>query len=89
MPLLAASYERLSEESRYRRFFTAGKELSPADLAYLADVDHHDHEAIIAIDPSSAEALGVARYIRSKDDAELAEFAITVVVIVIVVVFVL
>ena len=78
MPLLAASYERLSEESRYRRFFTAGKELSPADLAYLADVDHHDHEAIIAIDPSSAEALGVARYIRSKDDAELAEFAITV-----------
>ena len=27
-PLLAASFERLGEESRYRRFFTVKKELS-------------------------------------------------------------
>ena len=60
-PLLAASFERLSEESRYRRFFTPKNELSPAELAYLVDVDHKDHEAIIAIDPSSGEALGIAR----------------------------
>jgi nucleotide-binding universal stress UspA family protein/GNAT superfamily N-acetyltransferase len=77
-PLLAASFERLSEESRYRRFFTPKNELSPAELAYLVDVDHKDHEAIIAIDPSSGEALGIARYIRSKDDAEVAEVAVTV-----------
>jgi nucleotide-binding universal stress UspA family protein/GNAT superfamily N-acetyltransferase len=77
-PLLAASFERLSEESRYRRFFTPKNELSPAELAYLVDVDHRDHEAIIAIDPSSGEALGIARYIRSKDDAEVAEVAVTV-----------
>src|SRR3954453_20699550 len=77
-PLVAASFERLSEESRYRRFFTIKNKLSAAELAYLVDVDHHDHEAIIAIDPSSGEALGVARYVRFKDDAEVAEVAVTV-----------
>jgi nucleotide-binding universal stress UspA family protein/GNAT superfamily N-acetyltransferase len=77
-PLLAASFERLSEESRYRRFFATKNRLSAAELDYLVDVDHEDHEAIIAIDPSSGEALGVARYIRSKDDAEVAEVAVTV-----------
>jgi GNAT superfamily N-acetyltransferase len=77
-PLIAASFERLSAESRYRRFFTIKNELSAAELAYVVDVDHTDHEAIIAIDPSSGEALGVARYIRFKGDAEVAEVAVTV-----------
>jgi len=77
-PLIAATFERRSEESRYRRFFTTKNELSAAELAYLVDVDHTDHEAIIAIDPSNGEALGVARYIRFKDDAEVAEVAVTV-----------
>jgi nucleotide-binding universal stress UspA family protein/GNAT superfamily N-acetyltransferase len=77
-PLIAATFARLSEASRYRRFFTTKHELSPAELAYLVDVDHTDHEAIIAIDRSSGEALGVARYIRAKDDAEVAEVAVTV-----------
>jgi hypothetical protein len=52
-PLVAASFERLSEASRYRRFFTTKSELSAAELAYLVDVDHQDHEAIIAIDPQA------------------------------------
>ena len=66
-PLLAASFfERLSEESRYRRFFTPKNELSAAELDYLVDVDHSDHVAIIAIEPSSGEELGVARYVRSR-----------------------
>jgi len=77
-PLLAASFERLSEESRYRRFFTPKNELSEAELDYLVNVDHSDHEAIIAIDPSSGQALGVARYVRATDDAEAAEVAVTV-----------
>jgi hypothetical protein len=50
-PLVADSFKRLTEESRYRRFFTTKNELSPAELAYLVDVDRTDHEAIIAIDP--------------------------------------
>ena len=77
-PLLAASFERLSAESRYRRFFTTKNELSAAELDYLVDVDHSDHEAIIAIDPSSGQGVGVARYVRVTDDAEAAEVAVTV-----------
>ena len=78
-PLLAASFEQLSEESRYRRFFTAKNELSEADLDYLVDVDHSDHEAIVAVDPASGNVVGVARYIRSTGDPEVAEVAVTVV----------
>jgi nucleotide-binding universal stress UspA family protein/GNAT superfamily N-acetyltransferase len=77
-PLLAAIFERLSEESRYRRFLTTKNELSAVDLAYFVDVDHEDHEAIIAVDPVSGEGLGVARYIRSPEDEEVAEVAVTV-----------
>jgi len=76
--LLASSFARLSERSRYRRFLTTKNVLSEAELDYLVDVDHNDHEAIVAIDPVTGEGLGVARYIRSRDDAELAEVAVTV-----------
>jgi nucleotide-binding universal stress UspA family protein/RimJ/RimL family protein N-acetyltransferase len=78
-PLLAASFARLSEHSRYRRFFTAKPELSAAELDYLVDVDHRDHEAIVAVDLASGDVLGVARYIRSACDPEVAEVAVTVV----------
>ena len=77
--LLAASFERLSEQSRYRRFLTAKSKLSAAELAYLVDdVDHSDHEAITALDPESGAMLGIARYVRSKEDPEAAEVAVTV-----------
>jgi nucleotide-binding universal stress UspA family protein len=77
-PQIAASFERLSEESRYRRFFTINETLLPAQLAYLVDVDHRDHEAIIAVDPLTGDVLGVARYVRTEEGGELAEVAVTV-----------
>ncbi len=77
-PLITASFERLSKESRYRRLFTHKDALDPDELAYLVDVDHQNHEAIIAVDPSNSDALGVARYIRSEVDEEVAEVAVTV-----------
>ncbi len=46
-------FERLSPESRYRRFFRPLTELSERDLAYLTEIDHHDHEALAAIDPET------------------------------------
>ena len=77
--LLAASFERLSEQSRYRRFLTAKSKLSTSELDYLVDeVDHSDHEAIVAIEPTTGAMLGIARYVRSKEDHELAEVAVTV-----------
>jgi nucleotide-binding universal stress UspA family protein len=77
--LLAAAFDRLSDDSRYRRFFTSIDELSPRLLAYLTEVDHHHHEAIVAVDPTSGEALGVARYIRTDLESDVAEVAVTVV----------
>jgi len=77
-PLLAASFERLGAESRYRRFFTTKPRLSEAELEDLVDVDHHDRVAVVAIDRAGGDLIGVARYIRSSDDPELAEVAVTV-----------
>jgi GNAT superfamily N-acetyltransferase len=71
-------FERLSPESRYRRFFAPLEELSGRDLRYLTEVDHRDHEALIAFDRPTGTPVGVARYIRSDDPAE-AEVAVTVV----------
>jgi len=50
--------------------------LSPSMLSYLTDVDHHDHEALIALDPRSGDLIGVARYVRTGETA--AEAAVTV-----------
>jgi GNAT superfamily N-acetyltransferase len=76
-PALAAAFERLSPESRYRRFFAPLERLSSRDLAYLTEVDHHDHEALVALEPDSGWIVGVARYVRSDDPAE-AEVAVVV-----------
>ena len=76
---LLASFERLSDESRYRRFFSPKSTLSAAELDYFVDVDHKDREAIVAIEPASGDLLGVARYIRSPADGDVAEVAVTVV----------
>jgi hypothetical protein len=78
-PLVAGAFDRLSEGARYRRFFHDVSELTPTMLAYLTEVDHIDHEATIAIDPSSGHALGVARYVRLREDPEEAEVAFAVV----------
>ena len=74
---LATGFERLSPESRYRRFFSPLKRLTESDLRYLTEVDHIDHEALIAIS-AEGEPVGVARYVRGEHPAE-AEVAVTIV----------
>lgn len=74
---LAEAFEGLSPESRYRRFFAPLERLSAQDLAYLTGVDHHDHEALVAVDPRRGGIVGVARYVRSEDPAA-AEVAVVV-----------
>jgi len=75
---LLDGFERLSDESRYRRFLSPHDKLSDAELRYFTNVDHHDHEALVAIDPASREGVGVARYIRSPSDPHSAELAVAV-----------
>ena len=64
-PLLAEGFARLSLESRQLRFLTSKSTLSAAELRYFTEIDHHDHEALGALDPADGRGLGIARYIRS------------------------
>jgi GNAT superfamily N-acetyltransferase len=75
---LAAGFERLSEDSRYRRFLSPTPKLTAKQLAYLTEVDHHDHEALVAIEPTRRDGVGVARYVRSQANPDEAEFAVAV-----------
>ena len=54
------------------------KILSAAELRYLTEVDHHDHEAIGALSPAEGRGVGIARYIRDADDPRAAEIAVTI-----------
>jgi acetyltransferase len=75
--LLVRGFEELSPESRYRRFLHLLKALDPKTLASLTEVDHHGHEALVAVGPDG-ELVGVARFI-CLDDPREAEVAVTVV----------
>jgi GNAT superfamily N-acetyltransferase len=74
---IVSGFEKLSPESRYRRFFSPLVRLSDRDLAYLTEVDHHDHEALIA-HSELGEPLGVARFVRGTDPHK-AEVAVVVI----------
>jgi RimJ/RimL family protein N-acetyltransferase len=78
-PLLADGFARLSATSRWMRFLTPKKELSPAELRFLTDLDHHDHEALGALDRRDGRGVGVARYVRQADDPWGADVAVTIV----------
>jgi len=77
--LLADGFDRLSVRSRRQRFLTAKPHLSSAELQFLTDVDHHDHEAIGALDATDGRGVGIARYIRSAPKSLDAELAVTIV----------
>jgi len=65
---LTEMYAGVSDESRYRRFLSVHPELLTAELTYLTQIDHHDHEALIAFEAGGGPAVGVVRYIRTEDD---------------------
>ncbi len=77
-PRLARMWDELSEQSRYRRFSTLSAELPERTLTFLTDIDHHDHDALAAIAPGG-DIVGVARFVRSADEPDLADLAVTVV----------
>jgi RimJ/RimL family protein N-acetyltransferase len=78
-PLLADGFARLSPQSRRMRFLARKDQLSAAELRYFTDIDHHDHEALGALDQADGRGVGVARYIRDADDPHAAEIAVTIV----------
>jgi GNAT superfamily N-acetyltransferase len=80
--LLRRGFDRLSSRSRYRRFLAAKTRLTDAELAYLTEVDGHDHFAIGAVAEGAdgrEEGVAIARFIRSQSDPRAAEVAVAVV----------
>ncbi|MPZ61495.1 MAG: GNAT family N-acetyltransferase [Propionibacteriales bacterium] len=64
-------YDRVSEESKYLRFFAPYPRLSERDLEHFTNVDYEDRLAFVAT--LGAEIIAVGRYDRIKtDEAEVA-----------------
>jgi RimJ/RimL family protein N-acetyltransferase len=77
-PALAAAVASLSADSRYRRFLTPKPRLTEREVAMLADVDHHAREALVAVEPSTGEWVGVVRYAVFPHEPRVADVAVTV-----------
>jgi RimJ/RimL family protein N-acetyltransferase len=72
-PALELGLEHLSALSRYRRYRSAVKRVGAGELEALTHVDHRSRESLGAFDPSSGEAIGVARFVRDPRDPAQAE----------------
>jgi GNAT superfamily N-acetyltransferase len=75
---LADAVEQSSDEAIYRRFLSPHGRLTASELRYLTEVDHSDHEALMAVDRASGRGVGVARYVRDQERPECAEIAVSV-----------
>ena len=80
---LLAGFARLSDESRYARFFTAMPTLPEKTLDRLLHPDGTNHVAIAAeagdVPDAEAEGYGIARFLRLPEEPDVAEAAIVVV----------
>jgi GNAT superfamily N-acetyltransferase len=79
--LLVQMFDQLSPETRYQRFFAHKQALSPVDLRTLTDCDGENHVAIAAVTKAGKVegCVGIARFVRLREDPLTAEIALTVV----------
>jgi RimJ/RimL family protein N-acetyltransferase len=78
-PALAAAYERLSDDTKYKRFLAAKPYLSRRDISYLTDIDGDRHIALVATSAGRPDQIiGVARFVRLPEEPDTAEFAIVI-----------
>ena len=76
---LALAHSNLSPETVYRRFLAPKPRLTGSELRYLTEVDGHDHVALVAVPLEAPDRIvAVARFVRDREDPELAEFAFVV-----------
>lgn len=76
---LQHGFHNLSAVSRYRRFLFDRPDLTQEEARELTELDHSDHEAIVALDPADGSGVGIARFVRDQDDPTRAVAAVTVV----------
>lgn len=80
--LIERGFDRMSEQSRYRRFFTGKSHLTDRDLRYLTELDGENHFAIGAVyrdELEREEGLGTGRFVRCAEDPRIAEPAVAVI----------
>ena len=75
---MSRGFRRLSSDSRYRRFLEPMPKLPTSMVRYLTEIDHHDHEAMVALDERCNEGR-VARYVRDRARPDAARLAVTVI----------
>jgi RimJ/RimL family protein N-acetyltransferase len=81
-PLIVAAMARLSPESSRRRFLTPRFRLSERELAQLTAVDGIRHYAFGICGrgtDGTPEGIAAGRFVRTDDDPEVAEIALTVI----------
>ena len=69
---LLAFHSRLSERTRYFRYFGAYPTIPPRDLVRFSTVDHHDRVAFVALLGDDIVAVGRYERLDERDSAEVA-----------------
>jgi RimJ/RimL family protein N-acetyltransferase len=71
-------FEHLSAMSRMRRFRHRVERLTARQLTELTEVDHETNEGMVALDATTGECIGAARFVRAAEDPAQAEFTCTI-----------
>ena len=76
---LESALQRLSPESRHKRFLAPKPSFNAAELRYLTEIDGFDHVAVLAVRAEEPDTIvGVGRFVRLRDLPDTAEVAIVV-----------
>jgi RimJ/RimL family protein N-acetyltransferase len=75
---LELEFEHLGALSRARGLLPTVAHLSDAQLQRLTDVDHTTHEALVALETTRGEGVGLARYVQVPGERERAMFTVVV-----------
>lgn len=74
-------FRELSAKSRYLRFFAHQNELTDHQLKFFTEVDGINHVAwgVVDVTNFAVNPAGIGRFVRMKDNPEIAEVAVTIV----------
>jgi acyl-CoA synthetase (NDP forming)/RimJ/RimL family protein N-acetyltransferase len=75
-PAIVEFHSRMSERTRYLRYFSPYPRIPERDLERFVNVDHHDREAYVVV--SGPRIMAVGRYERLGHDSPEAEVAFVV-----------
>lgn len=78
---LVSGFKKLSDQTKMYRFNCSKNELSRKEKEYLLNIDNFNHLAIGAVDLNKSIDVGVglARYIKEKEEPTRADAALTVI----------